>query len=172
MKTKPRTLNKYIVKAVDYAFDGGDDKKAPQAIVKLLVLEGQHAGSTKMFYGSFHEKCQEFTCEALRALGMSNDDVTKPEGIGTRKAEAVERENTYTPTSKPRIDFINSIEAKKLTVKNPVSDKQASAVASKFKALFKSIPVLELTDEVAAPEKAAEPTPPAIQPTTSVESPF
>jgi hypothetical protein len=169
---KAKILGKYIVKATEYAFDGGTATKAPQAIVKLLILEGQHAGSTKMYYGSFHEKCQEYTCEALRALGMSNDDVTKPEGLGSRKAEAVERENNYTPTSKPRIDFINSIEAKKITVKNPVPDKQASAVASKFKALFRAIPVLELNEEVAAPEKAADPTPPAAQPTTNVESPF
>lgn len=165
---KPKTVAKHVVKAVDFAFD--HDKE--QAIVRLQIVEGPLKGGTKMFYGSMREGFpQENTVKALRALGMTNDDVTAPDGLGSRKAYAVERENTFEGAKNPtRIDFVDPILPTKLKVPeaNPA---KISSTASKFKALFKSAPVLEMTPEVAAPLEVTV-TEADSQPTETADSPF
>ncbi len=163
-KPTPKVIAKHIVKCVDYVLDAGDPskKRAPQAICRLQIVEGTNAGFTHMYYGSLHEACQEYTVRALRALGMTNDDITAPIGLGTRKAIAVERENLFPGAkNKSRIDFVDALEAPRLKTHNPVTDKMASSVASKFKALFKASPALEMDPSVAAPtnvEHAPEPS--------------
>lgn len=151
--THPKTLNKHRVKALDFAYDNGSNGKAPQVIVRLQIVEGQFLGSIRTYYGSLHEKCQDWTVKALRALGMTNDDITAPVGLGSRVALAVERENLFPGAKhKSRIDFIDPIEAPKLKANNPiVSTAEAKQVASRFKALFKAQPALELSDAVKAP---------------------
>lgn len=155
---KPKTICKHPVKCIDYTYDDGDPKggRGPQAICKLEVLRGPAAGQTRMFYGTLKEGGQQFTAKALQALGMTNDDVTAPVGLGTREALAVERENLYPGAkNKTRIDFIDPIEAPKLKSANP--PKNPSASASKFRALFKSLP--PLSDGVPpTTEAAAVPT--------------
>jgi hypothetical protein len=174
-KPRPKTIAKHTVKCIDYAFDNGNpvEKKAPQAICRLQIVAGPRTGDTVMYYGSFHEACQEYTAAALRALGMTNDDPTAPVGLGSRKATAVERENLYPGAkNKSRIDFIDAIEPAKIKVNNPVSDKQAAQVASKFKALFKAKPALAMDPSVAAPETVEPVTAADSQPTETEVSPF
>lgn len=153
---KPKTLAKHPVRCVDYTYDEGNAQRGPQAICKLEVLRGPAAGQTRMYYGSLKEGGQEFTAKALRALGMTNDDIVNPVGLGSREALAVERENLYPGAkNKSRIDFIDPIEAPKLKSANP--PKNASATASKFKALFKSVPALPSDSAVVpAPEGGPE----------------
>lgn len=159
---KPKTICKHPVKCIDFAYDDGDPKgtRGPQAVCKLEVLRGPAAGQTRMYYGSLKEGAQQFTANALRALGMTNEDVTAPVGLGTREALAVERENLYPGAkNKTRIDFIDPIEAPKLKSANP--PKNPSASASKFRALFKNTPALP-EDTAVAP--AVELTPTASSP--------
>lgn len=176
-KTKPKTVGKWPVKCVDFAFDMGDSvkKHLPQVVCRLQIISGDRMGEHLMYYGSLHEACQEYTIGALRALGMTNDDITAPVGLGSRIAKAIERENLYPGAkNKTRIDFIDPFEAPKLKVSHPVSDKNAAATASKFKALFKARPALELTDAVRAPDVVVEKpvTEADSQPADIAESPF
>ncbi len=156
-KKNPKIVAKYPVRCVDYVYDDGNLKanppKFPQAICKLEILRGPNAGQTRMYYGSLKEGGQKFTAPALLALGMTNDDVTAPVGLGSREAIAVERENLYPGAkNKTRIDFIDPVEAPKLKAANPPAN--PSAAASKFRALFKSLKPLS---EGVAP--TAEPAP-------------
>ena len=145
----PKTLFKHKVRCIDYQLDVGDPskKRGGQVVCRLQIVEGPGAGETRMWYGNLHEQSQTYTIRGLRALGMTNDDITAPIGLGTRKAIAVERENlwkdpiTGEPSkNKSRIDFIDPIQVDRVKVNNPVTDKNAASVASKFKALFKSVP--------------------------------
>lgn len=150
-KPTPKVLNKYVVKCIDYVYDPGNAKKKPGVVCRLQILEGSRKGDTVMWYGSMSEQSQEFTADALRALGMTNDDILNPQGLGSRKALAVERENLWPGAkNKTKIDFVNPIVPPKLKASNPVSN--PSSTTSKFKALFKSKPALEMHPAVVAPE--------------------
>lgn len=156
-KPRPKVLAKHVVKYLSHAVDQGDAKHGPQVIISLQIVEGKLAGERRTYYGSLNDGSQEFTAKAMVALGMTNDDLMAPEGLGSRKALAVERENLYPGAKyKSRIDFVDPIEAPKVKANNPVTN--PSAMSSKFRALFKSIPKPEMHESVAAPDTVPEPT--------------
>ncbi len=176
-KQAPRTVAKHIVKYTEHILDGGSNGKAPQIVCRLVVLEGPKSGSTLMWYGGLSDNSQQYTVKALRALGMTNDDIMNPVGLGTRRAVAVERENLWrdpktgaSPKNKTRIDFIDAIEPVKLKPSNPVTN--PSNMSSKFKALFKSTPALELSAEVVAPTEIPVPAQNSSASEDVPESPF
>lgn len=170
---KPKTVAKHTCKYIDHTVDAGNGKdKGPQVICRLQVLDGPRAGDFLMWYGSLKESSQEYTAKGLRALGMTNDDIMNPIGLGTRKAKAVERENLFPGAkNKTRIDFIDPIEAPKLMSANPVTN--PSSMTSKFKALFKSTPALEMHPSVAAPaEVTSVPEQQSAAAEDTIDSPF
>ena len=85
----------------------------PQLMLNLRIVEGDRAGENlTAWYVLAHEKSTEFATKALRALGMINNDITAPKGLGGTRAQAVESQETYNGETRWRVQYINPVKAK------------------------------------------------------------
>lgn len=155
----------FDVVAVDHMIEGGDEKRSPQIVVRLKIVDGPQKGTQKMYYGSLHENAVKYTFEALRSLGWTCNDVEKLEGLGSVVAVAVEDDNKYNGKVTRRIKFINPKTPRKLEAKNPAP----KGFGSRFKALaantkvdidreYAKAPSKEELDAMTA-QATSEPTP-------------
>jgi hypothetical protein len=133
---------RYTAQAVSFEIYEGENGKAPQVGVKLLVVEGADAGKEIFWYGSLHENAQQYTAEALRAMGWSCNDITTLEGLGTLKVIAVEKQEEYKGKLKTKY-MIFPVKTPKPTLE---ADSKAS-FANRFKALAASVAPAKVTDE-------------------------
>lgn len=134
---------RYTVQATGFEIIEGDDTKgtAPRILVNLRVVEGPEAGTELRYYGSFHENAQQYTADALRAMGWTCNDVTVLEGLGDLKVHAVEKTSEY--KGKPQTSWMI------FPIKTPAprleADKKAS-FAAQFKALAAATAVVPKTE--------------------------
>jgi hypothetical protein len=147
---------RYIAQAVSFELYDADENKgtAPQVGVKLLVVEGADAGKEIFWYGSLHENAQQYTAEALRAMGWSCNDITTLEGLGSLKVVAVEKIEEYKGKSRTKW-MIFPVKTPRPTVE---ADRKAT-FGSQFKALAASVPAIAKTELNAGLEADALPAP-------------
>lgn len=127
----------------------------PQITLDLMFVEdgnGRKIGEkTKdWIILSDHPDAGKWAVEKLRALGMTNDDVTKPEGLGSTKATIVEEMSTYEGKSRWRVRFINAF--KERGEKQEASQEVHDALSAKLMAAFQEVPAIEVTEANRAPE--------------------
>lgn len=125
---------RYIAQAVSFQLYDAEGEKAPQVGVELRVVEGPEAGKTLFYYGSLHENAQQYTAEALRAMGWSCNDITALEGLGSLKVVAVEKLGEY-KGKRTSSWMIFPVKTPKPTLE---ADAKAT-FASRFKALAASV---------------------------------
>lgn len=127
--------------------------RTPCVVIRLKITEGPKVGQSRTYYGYLSEKSIVHTVAAMRALGMINDDITHPLGLGGTEAEAVETENLFknadgTPSKyKTRISWINPLGLGKgmapdsrLKDRSPVAKGNVASFASRYKAAFRAQP--------------------------------
>lgn len=130
----------------------------PQLNLHLTVMDGPFAGETRVQYNVLSsEKSFEFAAKACRALGMSNDDIMEPVGLGTLMANATEEEDTWEGKTRWKVRYINAI-APRVNIEGSDAD----AFKEAFAAAMGGTPLVALTDlnttrDLPAP-KAAEDT--------------
>lgn len=133
---------RYTAQAVSFEIYEGENGKAPQIGVKLRVTEGAEAGKEIFWYGSLHENAQQYTAEALRAMGWSCNDITTLEGLGALKVIAVEKQEEYKGKMKTKY-MIFPVKTPKPTLEADAK----SSFASRFKALAASVAPTKVTAE-------------------------
>jgi hypothetical protein len=134
---------RYTAQAVGFEIIEADETKgtAPRIKVTLRVTEGPDAGKDLFYYGSLHENAQQYTVDALRAMGWSCNDITTLEGLGDLKVHAVEKVREY--NGKPQTSWMI------FPVKTPAPRLEAdnkAAFAARFKALAASAPAVARTE--------------------------
>lgn len=147
---------RYNAQAVSFELYDADETKgtAPQIGVKLRVIDGPDAGKEIFWYGSLHENAQQYTAEALRAMGWSCNDITVLEGLGSLKVHAVEKITEY--KGKPQTKWMI------FPVKTPRPTLEADSKASfgaRFKALAASVAPVARTEANAGLAEEALPPP-------------
>lgn len=145
---------RYTAQAIEAKIYEGEGDKAPQIGVELRVVEGPETGKVIWWYGSLHENAQQYTVEALRAMGWSCNDITTLEGLGSLKVIAVEKQEEYKGKLKTKY-MIFPVKTPKPTLE---ADAKAS-FASRFKALAASIAPVKQTELNAGLPTEALPAP-------------
>jgi hypothetical protein len=103
-----------------------------QIAVAIEFTDGPNKGRRTAWYGSFTEKTEDRTLEALRYLGWSNDDIFAMEGLGSLEAEAVlEEETGQDGKTRVRVRWINR--ARGPSFKNPIAGDQLKAFSARLK---------------------------------------
>ncbi len=147
---------RYTAQAVSFQLYDAEGDKAPQVGVELRVIEGPETGKTIYTYHSLHENAQQYTAEALRAMGWQCNDITALTGLGSTKVIAVEKTSEW--KGKKQTSWMI------FPVKSPKPPLEADAkasFASRFKSLAASVAPVKITDLNAGlpvdamPEKAA-----------------
>ncbi len=145
---------RYICQATSFEiYDADPDKGTAEQIgVTLRVLEGPETGKEIYWYGSLHENAQQYTVEALRAMGWTCNDLGTLTGLGSLKVIAVEKIEEW--KGKKRTKYMV------FPVKTPKPTLEADAKASfgaRFKALAASCGPLTRTDANAGVDPALIP---------------
>ena len=86
--------------------------------------------------------------EMMRAAGMTNRDIFKPEGLGSIKVSLCEEYETYEGNSSWRSKYINP-----LKVRESISGDSADAFSAALEAAFGNAPPVERTAANAAPDE-------------------
>ena len=103
-----------------------------QVAVAIEFIDGPNHGRRAVWYGSFTEKTEDRTLEALRYLGWSNDDLFNMEGLGDVEAEAVlEEEEGQDGKFRVRVKWINRVRGP--AFKTPLNDGQLKAFSQRMK---------------------------------------
>ncbi len=134
---------RYVAQATGFDLYDADENKgtAPQIGVNLTILEGPEAGKTIRYFGSLHENAQQYTAEALRAMGWSCNDITALEGLGSLKVIAVEKREEWKGKTQIRYSIF--------PVKTPRPTLEADSKASfaaRFTALAASVKPADRTE--------------------------
>jgi hypothetical protein len=135
---------RYVCQAVSHQIYDAEGDKAPQVGVESRVVEGPEAGKTIYTYHSLHENAQQYTAEALRAMGWSCNDITALEGLGSLKFIAVEKLEEY-PKGSGKMKTKYMV----FPVKTPKPTLEADAknsFAARFKALAASVAPIKATE--------------------------
>lgn len=167
----PENSKRYVeVVCYDMSLDnGGEEGGKPKVILSLRVVDGPDTGVNLTSYHYLTEAAAPYTMKALKALGWTGTKLSKAmaDGLGSRKAQAQLKVETYEGKTREKVAGIFEIKAR--GPKNPV---EASDLDN-FDALFEDIaassegPSTPLTNANIAP-----PLPPAVkrnavaQPTT------
>lgn len=104
-----------IVQALGDEFTVGKSSGGfPQISVPLRIVEGDRTGEQIVYYATISsEKGAEYTAAALRALGMSNDDIFNPVGIGSVKAKCTEQEDTWEGKTRFKVRWLNPLHGRR-----------------------------------------------------------
>ena len=124
----------------------------PQLRLDLIVVEGERTGESITSWNVLAtEKSFEFAAQSCRALGMTNDNILEPVGLGTLKARCVEVQETFNGKTAWKAKYINPIKPKvKLT------GEAAESFAAAFSAALAGTDTVDKTELNAAgdtPEK-------------------
>lgn len=148
--------NRYVAVATSFEIDpGGAEKQSgsgltsPSVYVRLRVIEGDDIGKELHWRGYLVGGAQPITVEQLRAMGWSDNDITKLTGLGSTKVEVTERMEEY-PEGSGKFNAKYSVWAFR-GERPTLRDEDKRDFAKKFKALALEKPALKVTAANAAP---------------------
>jgi hypothetical protein len=147
--------NRYVAVAVSHDINPGGEAKddgtltSPFVFVKLRVVEGDDIGKELNWRGYLVGGAQPITVDQLRAMGWSDNDITKLTGLGSVKVEVTERMDEY-PAGSGKFTPKYSVwpyRGERPTLR----DEDKKDFAKKFKALALEKPAIKVTASNAAP---------------------
>lgn len=118
-----------------------------QILIKFAIEEGQHAGETVYWTGSFTDKSFDFTMESLRTCGFEGDDLSNLESLSNNQVQLVIDEEEYDDKTYSRVQFINKIGS--MAIKGAMSDAEKAEFAARMRGRV-------LASKSEEPEKTAE----------------
>ena len=142
MRVAEGTYVAFPVKS-EFGFTNGGKE---QVRVDFEISEGEFTNYTLPWFGYFTDKTRTRTLETLRLLGWRGNDLTKLDGIGTRKVEIVVEDDTYQGKTKPKIQYVNPLGGGTRS-KSVMSPEQLRAFADKMRAVAQGV------NELPAPER-------------------
>lgn len=138
----------YKARATEALLIKSKDKGTPGIQVNFEVTEGDFAGQTVRWDGWLTEKTAERTLESLSYCGWTGDDISVfaekgcPESLDGNIVEIVVElepyqgtEEKYAGKSFPRVQWVNKLGGRGLSVDNAMARDEATAFAAKMKGL-------------------------------------
>ena len=150
MSKKPR-YNKVVCTGINMGESKGGH---PQVVFSLRIIEGDRTGEDITMFQVLpegNEKGREILVAQLRAVGMTNDDISNPEGIGSVAATLQEKWEMYEGQGKWKATGV-------FEPKAPATMDQGSADAfsASLSALFANTAPVTVGDHNKAPEALPE----------------
>jgi hypothetical protein len=136
----------YTAKATG-SFDFGTAAQGTEQVaVEVEILEGEQAGRFMTWFGFFTDKTSERTVESLRLLGWQSDDISRLEGLGSRRVAIVVEHETYQGKTSAKIQWINRLGGLGVKLKAPMDDAAKRKFAARMKSFAKAQPALPPED--------------------------
>jgi len=96
---------------------------------------------------SNHPKSAEYFVKNARAVGMTNNDILNPEGIGNVVVELVLELNSYKDETYWNVKYINSLNAKSGSSRKKLDEDSMEDLAAELADLLEETPVEPVTDK-------------------------
>jgi hypothetical protein len=124
--------------------DGGG--KTPCAILSLRVVDGPNTGTNLTSRHYLSEKAAPYALKALRALGWTGTKISKAmqEGLGTMKATAQLKNETYEGKTREKVTGIFPIKA--FGPKNPIEASDLDSFDALFEGVAETVECVPLTE--------------------------
>jgi len=145
----------YTAKATGSFDFGTSSGGTEQVAVEVEILEGNEAGHFMTWFGFFTEKTSERTVESLRLLGWQGDDITKLEGLGSRRVSIVVEHEEYQGKVSAKIQWVNRLGGLGVKLKAPMDDAAKRKFAAKMKGFAKAKPALPPEDPAVLQRQSA-----------------
>jgi hypothetical protein len=148
---------------------GRSSKGTAQVFVSFQAKDGEAAGQTIAWYGSFSDAALPYTMEKLRTTGFAGDDLSDISSVGSAgDVQIVVAHEKYEGKIRAKVQFINALGGARLA--NPMDDADkrrfAAEMRSKIAALGASS---RAAPKPAAPARAQDRRP---EPPHSDDIPF
>ncbi len=129
-----------------------------QVVVNFEILDGEHAGETMAWFGSFTDKTADKTLEGLRNCGWRGSDLaTASTGPLEQEVSIVVQEEEYQGKVRSKIRWVNRPGGGgAFKLEKPMARNDMKMFSSKMKAKAASIPEVK----GAAPDRSVPPDPP------------
>ena len=152
------TEGKHTARGVEGALTQSKEKGTPGVQVILEVAEGEHAGTRIRWDGWLTDETSQRTLESLRHLGWTGDMLTDLSGIDANIVQIVveheQKDINGEIKTFPRVRWVNRLGGgAKISDEARMPDASAKALAQRFRAMARGVPV--------APRSQAAPTKPA-----------
>ena len=132
----------YTAKATG-SFDFGTAAQGTEQVaVEVEILEGEHSGNFMTWFGYFTERTSERTVESLRLLGWQGEDITKLEGLGSRRVSIVVEHEEYQGKTSAKIQWVNRLGGLGVKLKAPMDDAAKRKFSARMKSFAKAKPAL------------------------------
>jgi hypothetical protein len=104
-----------------------------QIACTLQILEGEHEGESLTWFGSFTEKAERWTLEALRNMGWPKDSHLHQLGKLDAEVSIVVEADEYQGKTRSRVRYINKPGSGTFHSDKPMDDNQILAFAKSKK---------------------------------------
>ncbi len=108
---------RYQAKFLETSGLGKSKNGSDQIVIRFELIDGDFAGHTLLWYGSFTGNAAKVTTDALRTLGWDGKDIREfsegknagncPAGFGLHDVSVTVSLNSYQGKTAARIDFVN-----------------------------------------------------------------
>lgn len=123
----------YRARAIDWDF-GRARTGTEQIAVCFEVLEGPYEGQRIQWFGYFTPAALPVTVRALRAAGLTGNDLTKLDGLGTRDVDlVVEMDPDRDGIPRPRVKWVNEVRERHVVLQDVLSNADRHALAERFR---------------------------------------
>ena len=147
------------VVATDFLVGETNKNKHPQLEITLQIVDcddksriGEVIRHYQVVMMDRDDSCG-YAIKAMRALGMQNTDIFKPEGLGSVRASCCEYKETYEGKSSWKSKYINELKSRE-SITGSVADEFSAKLAS----LFANEQPLEVSDVNRAPTELPQAT--------------
>lgn len=102
-----------------------------QVAVLFEITQGEHAGKSVTWFGSFTDATTERTLDSLRHCGWTGDNFAELNGLDANEVEIVVDEDDYEGKRRTKVQWVNR--PSRLAMREQMSAQQASAFAAKMR---------------------------------------
>lgn len=135
---------------------GRSSKGTAQVCVSFQVKDGEAAGKTISWYGSFSDAALPYTMDRMRATGFVGDDLSDISSIGSSgDVQIVVAHEVYENKTIAKVQFINALGGARLA--NPMDDAERRRFAAEMRA---KIAALGGAKSRPVPKPVVRPSPP------------
>jgi len=113
--------------ALGHASNGNE-----QIAVLFELTQGEHAGKTITWFGSFSDAAVDRTLDSLRHCGWDGDNFAALDGLDANEVELVIQPETYEGKTRDRVRWVNR--PSRLALREQMGPGAASAFAAKMRA--------------------------------------
>lgn len=102
-----------------------------QIAIMFEIVEGEHAGKTRTWFGSFSDAAIDRTLDSMRHCGWDGDSLATIDGLGANEVEIVIEQEEYQGKLNEKVRWVNKPAALKL--KHQLTGAARDAFASKLR---------------------------------------